>query len=88
MTKHTLPFCSEHSDRAVRPNREHKRELGSKWAAIQSIAAKIGCSGETLRKWVYQDDRDRGKGTEANRRACGSRRWSGRFANSGRSIKS
>jgi transposase len=31
---------------------EHQGEHGSQWAAIQSIAAKIGCSGETLRDWV------------------------------------
>ena len=63
MTKHTPPFSPEVRERAVRLAREHESEHGSQWAAIQSIAAKIGCSGETLRKWVRQDERDRGKGT-------------------------
>ena len=33
------------------------------WSAIQSIAAKIGCSGETLRNWVRQGERDIGPRT-------------------------
>jgi len=33
----------------------------SQWAAIGSIASKIGCTGETLRKWVRQAERDRGQ---------------------------
>jgi len=33
----------------------------SQWAAIQSIARKIGCSAEALRKWVRQAERDRGR---------------------------
>ena len=32
----------------------------SQWAAIESIAAKIGCTGETLREWVRQAERDAG----------------------------
>jgi len=39
---------------------DHQGEHGSQYAAIQSIAAKIGCSGETLRNWVRQAERDRG----------------------------
>jgi transposase-like protein len=39
---------------------EHREEYGSQWAAIQSIAQKIGCTGETLRKWVVQAQRDAG----------------------------
>jgi transposase len=39
---------------------EHLEEYGSQWAAIQSIAQKIGCSSETLRKWVVQAQRDVG----------------------------
>jgi len=39
---------------------EHQGEHGSQWAAIGSIAAKIGCSGETLRHWVRRAERDRG----------------------------
>jgi len=33
----------------------------SQWATIQSIAGKIGCSAEALRKWVRQAERDRGR---------------------------
>jgi transposase len=40
---------------------EHEREHGSQWAAVRSIAEKIGCSAETLRKWVRQTERDEGR---------------------------
>jgi transposase-like protein len=40
---------------------DHEREYDSEWAAIRSIAEKIGCTGETLRKWVRQAERDAGK---------------------------
>jgi transposase len=40
---------------------EHQREHESQWAAIISIASKIGCTAETLRKWVRQAERDHGK---------------------------
>ena len=40
--------------------RDHESEHGSQWSAIQSIAAKIGCSGETLRNRVRQFERDQG----------------------------
>jgi transposase-like protein len=39
---------------------EHQGEHASQWAAICSIASKIGCSGETLRGWVRQAERDEG----------------------------
>jgi transposase-like protein len=39
---------------------EHRGEHATQWAAISSIASKIGCSGETLRNWVRQAERDRG----------------------------
>ena len=37
---------------------EHERDYDSQWAAIRSIAAKIGCSSETLRHWVRAVERD------------------------------
>jgi transposase len=40
---------------------EHQAEHESQWAAIVSIAGKIGCTPESLRKWVRQAERDRGK---------------------------
>jgi transposase-like protein len=40
---------------------EHQGEHESQWAAMGSIAAKIGCTAETLRKWVRQAERDQGR---------------------------
>lgn len=40
---------------------EHEGDHASQWAAIGSIAAKIGCTAETLRGWVRQAERDQGK---------------------------
>jgi transposase-like protein len=40
---------------------EHGGDHASQWAAIGSIAAKIGCTAETLRKWVRQGERDAGQ---------------------------
>jgi transposase-like protein len=40
---------------------EHRGDHASEWAAITSIAAKIGCKAETLRLWVRQAERDDGK---------------------------
>ena len=48
-------------ERAVRLVREAESEHGSQWAAIQSIAAKIGCTQETPRRWVRQAEQDRGE---------------------------
>ena len=43
---------------AVRMVLEHQGEHESQWAAICSIAAKIGCTAETLRRWVREHERD------------------------------
>jgi transposase-like protein len=53
-------YSPEVRERAVRMVREHEREYPSQWAAISSIAAKIGCAGETLRHWVRRAERDGG----------------------------
>jgi transposase-like protein len=39
---------------------DHQAEYGSQWAAMSSIAAKVGCTAETLRKWVRQSEQDQG----------------------------
>jgi transposase len=41
--------------------RDHRPEHGSEWAAIRSIAEKIGCSAQTLQIWMRQDERDTGR---------------------------
>jgi transposase-like protein len=53
-------YSREVRDRAVRMVREQESDHGSQWAAICSIAEKIGCTAETLRKWVRQAERDEG----------------------------
>lgn len=47
-------------ERAVRTVFDAKDQYPSQWAAIESIAGKIGCTAETLRKWVRQGERDGG----------------------------
>jgi transposase-like protein len=54
-------YSPEVQERAVRLVREHRAEYDSEWAAMESIAAKIGCTTETLRKWVRRTERDEGK---------------------------
>ena len=54
-------YSPEMRERAVRLVREHGPEHPSQWAAIGSIASKLGCTAETLRKWVRQAERDTGQ---------------------------
>ncbi len=76
MTKNTR-FSPEVRQRAIRMVLESQDEYDSQWAAICSIAPKIGCTPETLRVWVRQHERDTGGGsTRVNllsHRPCGDR---------------
>jgi transposase len=58
--KATTKYAPEVRERAVRMVFEHQGEHASQWTAIGSIAAKIGCTAETLRGWVRQAERDQG----------------------------
>ena len=59
--KTSKPYPSELRERAVRLVREHEADHASSWAAIRSVAEKVGCNAETLRLWVRQAERDRGE---------------------------
>lgn len=54
-------FSPEVRDRAARMVLEHQDQHDSQWAAITSIAEKIGCTAETLRSLVRQAERDAGR---------------------------
>ena len=54
-------YSPEVRDRAVRMVFEHEHDYSSQWAAIRSIAEKIGCTAETLRRWVRQREQDQGR---------------------------
>ena len=60
-SKTTNKFAPEVRSRAVRMVLEHESDHDSRWAAIASIAAKIGCTPETLRLWVKRAERESGK---------------------------
>jgi transposase-like protein len=48
-------FSPEVRERAVRMVMEHRADYGSEWETITSIAAKIGCTAETLRRWCREE---------------------------------
>ena len=53
-------YSPELRERAVRMVFEHAHEYSSQWAAIRSVAEKLGCTSEALRRWIRQAERDGG----------------------------
>lgn len=60
MSKTTNKFSPEVRGRAVRMVLDHQGEYSSRWAAVSSIAAKIGCTAQTLNEWVKKAEVDEG----------------------------
>ena len=54
-------FSPEVQERAVRMVEESRGQHESQWAAIRSVSAKLGCTAETLRRWVRRAEVDQGK---------------------------
>jgi transposase len=61
MSERSRRYSPEVRERAVRMVLEHQHEYDSQWAAIVSIAAKVGPSAETLRLWVRRSEVDDGR---------------------------
>jgi len=60
-SKTTNKFSPEVRERAVRMVVDHERDYASRWAAVVSIAEKIGCVPQTLHEWVKKAEVDAGK---------------------------
>jgi transposase len=61
MSSMSRGYAPEVRERAVRLVFEHQHEHASQWAAIVSVAAKVGCTPETLRGWVRQSEVNEGR---------------------------
>ena len=53
-------YSQEVRERAVRLVAEIRKDHESQWSAIESVSQKLGCTAETLRRWVRQSERDQG----------------------------
>jgi transposase len=61
MSSRSKRYAPEVRERAVRLVLEHQHEYESQWAAIVSVAGKVGCTPETLRTWVRRIEVDEGR---------------------------
>lgn len=61
MSKTTNKFSPEVRDRAVRLVLDNEGQHGSRWQAVMSISAKIGCAPQTLNDWVKKAEVDSGQ---------------------------
>ncbi|ALK08972.1 Transposase [Blastochloris viridis] len=61
MSKTTNKFSPEVRERAVRMVLDHEAEHPSRWAAVVSVATKIGCTPQTLNEWIRKTEVDAGK---------------------------
>jgi transposase len=88
-TKTSNNFSPEVRERAVLLVREFQGEYSSQWTAIQSIAAKIDCTAETLRRWVRQAEKDSGErdGLTTAESMSDSRHWNAKCVSYDRPTK-
>jgi transposase len=84
--KTSARYSPEVRARAVRMVLEHRSDYASQWAAIGSIASKIGCTGETLRRWVQQGSQPLSSIPMTLRREANNCRMSELVGSSGKNI--